>query len=100
MYKELFSGDVHAMINQEKITASLDLRSNTSSIVTKEAKLNSKTQQVDADINLVFNKNPVSASVKGDMNSPKVSIDLQKFMQSKAGKKVQEKATKLFKKLF
>lgn len=100
MYKEFFSGDVHAMINQEKITASLDLRSNTSSIITKDAKLNSKTQQIGADIDLVFNKNPVSASVKGDMNAPKVSIDLQKFMQSKAGQKVQEKATKLFKKLF
>lgn len=100
MYKENFKGDVSALINKEHIKASLDLRSNRSSIKTKDTKLNTKTSQIDSNLEVVFDNNPVNASLKGDVNSPKVSVDLQKFMQSKAGEKVKKEATKLFKKLF
>lgn len=100
MYKESFKGDVSASINKEHIVASLDLTSNTSAIKTKDAKLNSKTKQIDSDLTVVFNNNPVSATLKGDVSAPKVSIDLQKFMESKAGEKVQKEVNRLFKKLF
>jgi hypothetical protein len=100
MYKENFKGDVSASINKEHIVASLDLKSNTSAITTKDTKLNSKTKQIDSDLTVVFNNNPVSATLKGDVSAPKVSIDLQKFMESKAGEKVQKEVNRLFKKLF
>jgi hypothetical protein len=100
MYKENFKGDVSASINKEHIVASLDLKSNTSAITTKDAKLNSATKQIDSDLTVVFNNNPVSATLKGDVGAPKVSIDLQKFMESKAGEKVQKEMNRLFKKLF
>ncbi|MDY0116061.1 MAG: hypothetical protein RBR59_00615 [Sulfurimonadaceae bacterium] len=100
MYKENFKGDVSADINKEHIKASLDLRSNKSSITTKDTKLNTKTAQIDSTLDVVFDGNPVTATIKGAVDAPKVSIDLQKFMQSKAGEKVQKEVQKLFKKLF
>jgi hypothetical protein len=100
MYTESFKGDVSASINKEHIVASLDLKSNTSAITTKDTKLNSATKQIDSDLTVVFNNNPVSATLKGDVGAPKVSIDLQKFMESKAGEKVQKEMNRLFKKLF
>lgn len=100
MYKENFKGDVRASIDKEHIVASLDLASNTSAIKTKDTKLNSKTKQIDSTLTVVFNGNPVTATLTGDVNAPKVSIDLQKFMESKAGEKVQKEVNRLFKKLF
>ena len=100
MYKENFKGDISANINKEHIKASLDLRSNKSSIKTKDTKLNTKTSQIDSNLEVVFDGNPVNASLKGDVNAPKVSVDLNKFMQSQAGEKAKKEATRLFKKLF
>jgi hypothetical protein len=104
LYKESFVGDVVAEIHKEDITASLDLKSNKSSITTKNAKINSKTQQIDATITVVANKQPITATLKGDIAAPKVSVDLKKFMESKAGEKVKKEvqrgAEKLLKKFF
>ena len=104
LYKENFVGDLSAHINKEKILSSLDLRSNKSAITTKDAKLDSKTQKIDATLNIVANKQPLTATLKGDIASPKVRIDLNKLMESKAGEKIdkeiQRGAEKLLKKLF
>ena len=66
LYVERFSGDVVADINKEKIKASVDLASNTSSIVTKDTKLNTLTKKVDSTITVTANKQPITATVKGD----------------------------------
>ena len=100
MYKESFNGDVSAKINKEKILANLDLKSRTSSIKTTNTKLNTKTQQIDSKLLIVANKNPINTHLTGDINQPKVSVDLEKFMKSKAGKKVEKELGRLFKKLF
>ncbi|MCD6259942.1 MAG: hypothetical protein J7J31_10125 [Helicobacteraceae bacterium] len=104
LYKENFAGDVAANIHKENIQASLDLKSNTSAITTKDTKLNTQTQKIDSTITVVANKQPITATLKGDISSPKVSVDLKKFMESKAGEKVKKEiqrgAEKLFKKLF
>lgn len=94
MYVEKFNGDVHADINKENILASCDLKSNTSAIKTKNTKLNSKTKQIDSKITVVANKQPISVTLKGDVNSPKVGVDLKEFMKSKAGKELKDKAVK------
>jgi len=100
MYKESFNGDVSAKINKEKILANLDLKSRTSSIKTTNTKLNTKTQQIDSKLLIIANKNPINTHLTGDINQPKVSVDLEKFMKSKAGKKVEKELGRLFKKLF
>jgi len=100
MYKEKFSGDVNAKINKENILTSLNLKSNSSAIVTKDTKLNTKTQQIDSKLKVVANKNPIDLELSGDINQPNVKIDLEKFMKSKAGEKVQKELNRFFKKLF
>ena len=100
MYKENFKGDISANINKEKIIASLDLKSNSSSIKTKNTKLNTKTQQIDSRLTIVANKNPIDTHITGNINKPKVQIDLEKFMKSEAGTKVKKELNRFFKKLF
>lgn len=94
MYKEFFSGDINAKIYKENVLASLDLRSIEASINIKEAKINTKTKQIDSDITLQAKKNILSAALKGDIDAPRVSINLEEFMKTEAGKEVQEKISK------
>jgi hypothetical protein len=100
MYEERFKGDVNANINKEFIVASLELLSNKSSIKTKNTKLNSKTKEIDSNLDLVVNNNAISASIKGRTDAPKVSVDLEKFMKSKAGDAVKKEVNKFLKGLF
>ncbi|MFA5234853.1 MAG: hypothetical protein WC390_10675 [Sulfurimonas sp.] len=104
MYRENFNGDINANILKENILATVDLRSKEASIVTKSTKLNTLTNQLDTDITLIAKKNVISGRLSGDVDSPKVTIDLEKLMKSEAGKKIEEKVgkeiDKLFKKLF
>ena len=100
MYRENFNGKVNAKIEKENILASLDLRSKETAITTKDAKLNTKTNQMNSDLSIVIKNDTVNANLSGDINSPKVNIDLEKFLKSEAGKKVINKVEKLFKKLF
>ena len=100
LYKQRFQGDVAAKIVQEHILASLDLKSNTSSIVTKNTKLNSKTQQIDSKIAINANGNPINVGLKGNVARPKISIDANKLMKKEATKAVKKQLGKLFDKLF
>jgi hypothetical protein len=100
MYVEIFKGDVHADINKEKIVASMDLKSNTSSIKTKNTKLNTKTKTIDSKIDVVANKNPVSVTIKGKTSSPKVSVDVQDLIKKEAGKAIEKEVGKLLKGFF
>ena len=100
MYRESFNGDINANIDKENILASINLRSQQASIKAKDAKINTKTQKIDSDITLRAKKNIISANIKGDINSPKVRVDLEKLMKSKAGERIKTEINKLFKKFF
>lgn len=96
MYRESFNGDVGAKIDKEKMLVSLDLRSKEAAIKTVDTKLNTKTNQIESDLSIVAKNDKVDAKLSGDIDAPKVSIDLEKFLKSETGKKAVEK---LFKKL-
>lgn len=100
MYVETFKGNVHADINKEKILASMDLKSNTSSITTKNTKLNTKTKTIDSKIDVVANKNPISVTLKGNTSSPKVSVDVEDLIKKEAGKAIEKEVGKLLKGFF
>ncbi len=99
MYKEFFNGDINAKIDRENVLASLDLSSLNAAIKVKEAKLNTTTKQIDTDLALKVKKDEFNAILKGDIDSPKVTIDFEKFMKTEAGKNVQEKINKEVNKL-
>ena len=100
LYKQKFKGDVNAKIQKENILASLDLKSNTSSIITKDTKLNSKTQIIDSTIDINANKHPITVKLKGDVNKPKVSVNADKLLKQEGTKAVKKELNKLFKKFF
>ncbi len=95
MYRETFKGDISADINKEHIVASLDLVGRTSSIVTKKTKIDTKENQIDSTIDINANGNPIVVKLSGETTKPKVYIDANKLIKSKATqtitKKLQEK---------
>ena len=100
LYVQKFKGDLNANIHKENIIASLDLLSNTSSIKTKNTKLNSKTKRIDSKIDIVANKHPLSITLKGSVTKPHVSVDAKKILEKEAGKVIKKQINKLFKGLF
>jgi len=98
MYVERFKGEVSADIDAEKITASLELKSNTSSIKTKDTKLNTAVNTIDSKIDIVANNNPISVTLKGDISSPKVSVDAKELMKKKAKKAIKKEINKAIEK--
>ncbi|MCK9490846.1 MAG: hypothetical protein M0Q24_02055 [Sulfurimonas sp.] len=94
LYAEKFKGDVNADIDAHKITTSLDLSSNTSSIKTKNTRLNTQANTVDSKIDIVANKNPISVTLRGDISSPKVSIDAKELMKKEAEKAIKKEVEK------
>jgi len=100
MYEEKFKGELSATINKELVVASLELLSQKSSLKTQETKLNTKTKEIDASLDLVLNNNSISASIQGKTDAPKISVDLEKFMKSKAGDALKKEVDKFLKGLF
>ena len=96
LYKEKFEGRVNADIKKENIIASLDLKSNKSSIKTKNAKLNSKTKRINSKIDVNANGNPISITLSGDATSPKIKIDAKKLIKKEVQKAVEKAVEKKF----
>jgi len=100
LYKETFKGDSTALINGENIVASLDLKSNKSSISTKNAKLNSKTKKINSKIELSADGKPLTVTLKGNANSPSVSVNAEKLIYKEAEKAVTKEINKFLKGFF
>jgi hypothetical protein len=94
LYKQLFKGDIDADIKKENIVASLDLKSNTSSIVTKDTYLNSKTKRIKSVININANGNPLIVKLSGNAENPKVQIDANKLLAKEATKAAKKELKK------
>jgi hypothetical protein len=98
MYVEKFKGDLNADINAEKITASVELKSNTSSIKSKDTKLDTKAKTIDSKIDIVANNNPISVTLKGNISSPKVSVDANELIKREAEKVIKKEVNKIIEK--
>jgi hypothetical protein len=94
LYKQRFNGDIGAKIDKENIFASLNLKSNTSSIVTKNTYINSKTKQIRSLIDINANKHPLVVKLSGDITKPKVRIDASKILKKEAKKAITKELQK------
>ncbi|WP_151899840.1 hypothetical protein [Sulfurimonas hydrogeniphila] len=94
LYKQRFKGDVDAKIKKEKIVASLDLKSNTSSIVAKNTKIDTKANTIDAKIDINANGNPLSVTLKGNINRPKIGVDAKQIIKKEATKAIKKEIQK------
>ncbi|PHS57251.1 MAG: hypothetical protein COB17_06560 [Sulfurimonas sp.] len=100
MYKEKFNGNINSTINKENLLISLELTSRKASITTKDTKLNTKTQVIDSTLKLVANNNPISATIIGNINKPKIKVDVNELVEKKIKDAVKKGINKLFKKFF
>lgn len=100
MYKQIFKGTTSATINKENIVASLDLNSNTSSIKTKDTKLNSKTKQINSKLDIVANNHPLSMTLTGSATAPHVKVDAEKIIKKEAEKAIKKKLGDVLKGFF
>jgi hypothetical protein len=94
LYKQIFGGDVSANINKETILASLNLKSNTSSIVTKNSYINSKTKRIKSILDINANGNPLVVKLSGNIERPKVEIDASKLIKKEASKAITKELNK------
>ncbi|WP_321779068.1 hypothetical protein [Sulfurimonas sp.] len=100
MYAQRFKGDVSAKINKEKILASMHLKSNTSSIKTKDTKLNTLRKTINSKIEIVANSSPITVELNGNISKPKVKIDANKLLEKEAEKAVKKEVGNFLKGLF
>jgi hypothetical protein len=100
LYKQKFSGDIDADINKENILTSLSLKSNTSSLVTKDTKINTKSNRVKSKIDISANGNPITFYLEGPVDKPDVKINADKLLKKEASKAIKKGLGKYFKGLF
>jgi len=100
LYKQRFKGNVDARINKEKILASLDLKSNTSSIIAKNTKIDSKANTIDSKIAINANGNPLTITLRGNINKPKIGMDAKQTIKKEVEKRIGKDVGKLLKGLF
>lgn len=96
-YQEKFNGFLVASKLQNQNTIDLDLTSNKILLSSKKAKI--ADEQIDAKVVLNIDKATLGARLKGDINAPNISIDLDDFLNSQAGQKSLKKIDKFFQKL-
>ncbi|MFA6760777.1 MAG: hypothetical protein WCR69_07030 [Sulfuricurvum sp.] len=99
-YKELFSGNIDANITKDIVNFDLDLSSKEVSLATTDAIIERENSLIDSTFKLQVGSSDLEAKVSGDLASPKVSIDLEEFLESEDGKKLINKANKLLDRLF
>lgn len=101
LYKQKFLGNLNGTINKDDLLVLLDLKSNTSSIYTKDTKLNTKTQQIDSKIKIVANNNPpLYVTLQGELSAPKYKVDATEIMKKEGQKVIEKEAKKFLKKFF
>jgi len=101
LYAQKFKGNINADIKKEQVTALIDLKSNTSSIYTKDAKLDTKTKNIDSKIRVIANNNPpLYMTLSGDISKPRVRVNASAIIKNEAKKAIKNKVNKLFQKLF
>ena len=94
LYKQRFKGEVTANIHKEHILAALDLRSNTSSIKTTNAKIDTKHATIESVVDIVANKHPLRVTLQGAIKKPKVQIDAHELIEQEAAKALKKQLQK------
>ncbi|MBL0707823.1 MAG: hypothetical protein JJW00_02130 [Sulfurimonas sp.] len=100
MYRQIFKGNVGAVINKEKIIASLNLKSNTSSIKTKNTKINTKRKTINSKVEISANSNPITVGLSGNIEDPQIKIDANKLLKRETKKVINKEVNNLLKSLF
>lgn len=93
--KEIYvKSDLQSRINDTVILSDLSMKSNLTSIYTKDAMLNTQTKQVDARIDLGFQQSIIGVKISGSTENPDISLDVRDFLKKKAENTLKEEIQK------
>lgn len=104
LYREYFNGNAKANINGDKVAAVFDLKARKAEIKSNKTIIDTKHSTINSTLDIRVEKTPVVVTLTGNIAKPNVGLDLQSFMKSEVGKKLEKKADKeikrFLKKLF
>lgn len=100
LYGEVFQGVMKAQINRELLQGSFHVVSEQSVVDTQHFSLDINRRVIDSNISVSIDNYPVYTSVKGNINQPTISFDLQKTINSKTGEMIKKSVENFFKSLF
>ena len=88
---------IHSRINDKKILSDLDMESRLTHISAKNALVDLEKEYVDAKLRIDIKKRPLYVKLKGNLKSPKVSLDAQGLLKQKVKEKLQKQLDKKLK---
>ncbi len=77
---------IDSKIDNMTIISNLYMKSRLTQITSKNAYVNLKANKVNAVLNIMIAKKPLKVYVKGDLNKPKVKLDLNGYIKNKLNK--------------
>ena len=85
--RELYKlSTLDSKIDNMTIISNLYMKSRLTQITSKNAYTNLRTNKVNAVLNIMIAKRPLKAYIKGDLNKPKVKLDLNGYIKNKLNK--------------
>lgn len=87
---------VDSKIDNMVIISNLDMKSRLTHITSKDAILDMNKNRVDAKLKIDIKDKPVFVKIRGDINSPKVSVDAGAILKEKIEKKLEKKVPKQY----
>jgi len=89
--RELYKlSTIDSKIDNMVIISDLFMKSRLTEIMSKNAYVNLKTNRIDATLNVMIAHKPLKIIVKGDINKPKVSINIKGYIKSRLKKKLKK----------
>ncbi len=85
--RELYKiSTIDSKIDNMTTISDLYMKSRLTQITSKDAYINLRTNKVDAVLNILIAKKPLKVYVSGDLNKPKVKLDLNGYIKGKLNK--------------
>ena len=97
LYVERFNGTLDSDIRDKTIIGQLDLRSNVSSIRSENGVIDGGNKRIDAKVDINANNNPLSVTLKGNIDSPGIKIDASEIVKKEASKQIRRLLNDYFK---
>ena len=88
---------IHSRINDKKILSDLDMESRLTHISSKNALIDLAREYIDAKLRIDIKKRPLYVKLKGNLKSPKVSLDAKGLLKQKVKEKLQKQLDKKLK---
>jgi len=82
--------EINSIINNKKIVSNLDMQSRLTHITSNNAFVDLEKEYINAILDIEILHKPIFVKIKGNLYSPKISVDLKKYVNKKLKNKVKK----------